>query len=192
MNLREVLQCLEKAPTRLEPDFSLLKGYYTKPTIDYDHCGPGGQVSQFERQCETSRRLFVDSFIPSLHRHEHEVERGEADVGDLLEGHAHEGGGEGLGEDDLVGGAEVLLLPPRHLLAQLEVAGGDHVAGQREEARRQAGLGQHPVPAATNRAGNETSRSLEFLNYGEGSSDKCVWLVAGCNNMCVFVTRIIT
>ena len=45
----------------------------------------------------------------------------------------------------LVGGAESLLLPPRHLLAQLEVAGGDHAADQRGEAQRYAGLCQHPV-----------------------------------------------
>ena len=32
-----------------------------------------------------------------------------------------------------------------HLLAQLEVAGGDHAADQRGEAQRYAGLCQHPV-----------------------------------------------
>ena len=56
------------------------------------------------------------------------VERGGADVGVLL-----------------VGGAEALLLPPRHLLAQLGIAGDDHVDDQHEEAQRYAGLGQHTV-----------------------------------------------
>ena len=59
--------------------------------------------------------------------------------------HPNKGRRQSFSKHNLVGCLEVLLLPPGHLLPNLDVTGGDHVAGQGEEARGQAGLGQHPV-----------------------------------------------
>ena len=81
---------------------------------------------------------FATLILSRLDCDQNEVKSRVTDLCHLLETHSHEGGGEGFPEDDLVGGFEVLLLPTRHLLSNLEITRCDDVTGQGEEAGSQA------------------------------------------------------